>query len=317
MYPPYWCKSQILNLPPNSCRLKNGSMGFTVIAARFRTYFTLWIRLGVVKQHPHKSVSLEKKDCIYPGILSLWMREVLGKSTSKNIPTHLHTLQQEICSVCKSVLANKVYINVLPVWSCVAKSVERGELCLQGSLVSRKFPILSFSEFFSKEQISPWSEKSGTWSSSVPQMWGEVVSASQWCQTLAALWTVARRLLCPWDFPGKRTGVELSFPTPGRSSGPGVQTCLCVSCIGRPAHRGSAWEVQEVVLSALSSLAPLSKDWTIGCSKALCVVSKSLLCFYIGPFSSYIISRLFISVNGSCSSVFLPDLQATRYLSAW
>ena len=31
------------------------------------------------------------------------------------------------------------------------------------------------------------------------------------CLTLATPWTVAARLLCPWDFPGKDTGVGCHF----------------------------------------------------------------------------------------------------------
>jgi len=32
-------------------------------------------------------------------------------------------------------------------------------------------------------------------------------------------WTVATRLLCPWDSPGKNTGVGCHFPTPLRWRG--------------------------------------------------------------------------------------------------
>ena len=31
------------------------------------------------------------------------------------------------------------------------------------------------------------------------------------CPTLATPWTVAHQLLCPWDFPGKNTGVGCCF----------------------------------------------------------------------------------------------------------
>ena len=37
------------------------------------------------------------------------------------------------------------------------------------------------------------------------------VSVAQLCQTLCDPWTVAARLLCPWDFPGKNTGVGCHF----------------------------------------------------------------------------------------------------------
>ena len=31
------------------------------------------------------------------------------------------------------------------------------------------------------------------------------------------------RLLCPWDFPGKNTGVGLPFPSPGALPDPGIE----------------------------------------------------------------------------------------------
>ena len=31
------------------------------------------------------------------------------------------------------------------------------------------------------------------------------------CLTIATPWTVAHQLLCPWDFPGKNTGVGCHF----------------------------------------------------------------------------------------------------------
>ena len=43
------------------------------------------------------------------------------------------------------------------------------------------------------------------------------------------------RLLCPWDFPGKNTGVGLPFPAPGYLPNPGIEpvfpALLAVSCI--------------------------------------------------------------------------------------
>ena len=44
------------------------------------------------------------------------------------------------------------------------------------------------------------------------------------CLTVATTWTVARQLLCPWDFPGKNAGVGYHvllqgiFPTQGSNS---------------------------------------------------------------------------------------------------
>ena len=47
---------------------------------------------------------------------------------------------------------------------------------------------------------------------------GEVVSDS-----FVTSWTAAPRLLCLWDFPGKNTGVGLSFPSPGDRPNPGIE----------------------------------------------------------------------------------------------
>ena len=51
------------------------------------------------------------------------------------------------------------------------------------------------------------------------------------------------RVLCPWDFPGKNTGVVAISQSRG-SSRPGAQTCIsCVSCVGRWVFATSAtWE---------------------------------------------------------------------------
>ena len=38
---------------------------------------------------------------------------------------------------------------------------------------------------------------------------GDLVPKS--CPTLATPWTVAYELLCPWDFPGKNSGVGCHF----------------------------------------------------------------------------------------------------------
>ena len=48
-----------------------------------------------------------------------------------------------------------------------------------------------------------------------------IASACEYAQSLshawlfAAPWTVAHRLLCPWNFPGKNTGVGCHFLLPG------------------------------------------------------------------------------------------------------
>ena len=38
----------------------------------------------------------------------------------------------------------------------------------------------------------------------------------------ATQWTVAHQLPCPWDFPGKNTGVGCHFPPPGDLPDPGI-----------------------------------------------------------------------------------------------
>ena len=42
------------------------------------------------------------------------------------------------------------------------------------------------------------------------------------CLTLATPWTVAHKLLCPWDFPGKNTGVDC-FSSPEDLPDPGIK----------------------------------------------------------------------------------------------
>ena len=49
--------------------------------------------------------------------------------------------------------------------------------------------------------------------------------AAKVCPTLVTHWTITARLLCPWDFPGKHTGVGCHFflqgifPTQGLNLG--------------------------------------------------------------------------------------------------
>ena len=56
------------------------------------------------------------------------------------------------------------------------------------------------------------------------------------------LWTVAARLLCPWDFPGKNTGVSCHsllqgiFPTQGSNVG----LPHCKQILYHLSHQGSA-----------------------------------------------------------------------------
>ena len=50
-------------------------------------------------------------------------------------------------------------------------------------------------------------------------------------QLFATPWTVATRLLCPWDFPGKNTGVECHFLLQGIFPTQGSNQVFCGSCI--------------------------------------------------------------------------------------
>ena len=57
----------------------------------------------------------------------------------------------------------------------------------------------------------------------------ESESVSRSVVSFATPWTVAPRLLCPWDFPGKNTGVGCHFLLQGifptRGSNPGLLHC--------------------------------------------------------------------------------------------
>ena len=50
-----------------------------------------------------------------------------------------------------------------------------------------------------------------------------VCSASQSCQTLQRHGLEPTRFLCPWNFPGKNTGVGLPFPSPRNLPDPGIE----------------------------------------------------------------------------------------------
>ena len=66
-------------------------------------------------------------------------------------------------------------------------------------------------------------------------------------------WTVA--CLCPWDFPGKNTGMGCCFSSPGNLPGPGIQSMSPV------------WQADSLPLSLLGSLQSLkclSRSWCNG-----------------------------------------------------
>ena len=70
---------------------------------------------------------------------------------------------------------------------------------------------------------------------------GESVSCSVVSQLLATPWTL--QLFCPWDSPGKNTGV-LPFPPPGDLPNPGIQPRSgdhCRQSLYCLSHQGSHW----------------------------------------------------------------------------
>ena len=62
----------------------------------------------------------------------------------------------------------------------------------------------------------------------------------------ATLWTVARQVLCPWNFPGKNTGVGCHFLLQGNLPNPGIKPLspaltggfFTTEPPGKPKHRG-------------------------------------------------------------------------------
>ena len=68
-----------------------------------------------------------------------------------------------------------------------------------------------------------------------------VLSCFSHVQLSVTLWTVARQVLCPWDFPGKSTGVGCHFllqdlPDPGiKPASPALQAdSLPTDLSGKP-----------------------------------------------------------------------------------
>ena len=155
---------------------------------------------------------------------------MLGKSTS--IYTYTYTYSSRKYAVCaESILANKVYIDVLPVWSCVAKSIERGKLSLQGSLASRKFPILSFSEFSLRSRsLHDPAKKIRTWSVfRSSDVGGSGINESVVSDSFVTLWIVARQAPLLMGLPRREYWSGLSFPTPGHLPDPGIEPASLVS----------------------------------------------------------------------------------------
>ena len=58
-----------------------------------------------------------------------------------------------------------------------------------------------------------------------------VLSPFSRVQLFVTPWTVATKLLCPWDFPGKNTGVDCHFLLQGIFPTQGSNQVFCGSCI--------------------------------------------------------------------------------------
>ena len=65
-------------------------------------------------------------------------------------------------------------------------------------------------------------------------VWYMLALLLSWSDSFETLWTIAHRLLCPWDFPGKDIGVSCHFLLPENLPNPGIEptSVCCVSCIG-------------------------------------------------------------------------------------
>ena len=100
----------------------------------------------------------------------------------------------------------------------------------------------------------------------------------QTCESLSRVWlltascTVAHRLLCPWDSPGKNTGVGCIFYSRGSSQHRDRTHISHISCIGRralhhwrhlwsprtlewvatPSSRGSSWPRDRIQMSRIA-----------------------------------------------------------------
>ena len=101
------------------------------------------------------------------------------------------------------------------------------------------------------------------------------------CPTLAIPWSVPTRLLCPWDSPGKNTGVGCHFLLQGifltQESNPGLLHCrqmiYQLSCEGSP----NMSSVPIAVVQALSHVWLLATPGTAALQASLSfIISQSL-----------------------------------------
>ena len=126
------------------------------------------------------------------------------------------------------------------------------------------------------------------------------VLVTQSCPTLCNQWTVAARLLCPWDSPGKNTGGVAISSSKG-SSPPRDWTCVSyVSCIGRQALYH---------LHHLESPIPQHNIKSLKFEKIIyiyvCVYTYTMLSIYILLCINVIYVTLYIICDGICNIMLL------------
>ena len=93
-------------------------------------------------------------------------------------------------------------------------------------------------------------------------------------QLSVASWTVAARLLCPWDFPGKKTGVGCRFLLQGIFPAQGSNLCLLGLLY---------WQVGSLQLSHRGSPAPPKGRPKIKhCTEMVCSPTQRSLCPHPG-----------------------------------
>ena len=79
----------------------------------------------------------------------------------------------------------------------------------------------------------------------------------QLCPILTTPRTVACQALCPWDFPGKNTGVGGHFPSPGDLPNPGFKPgspALQADSLQLEPHPNLKPQLTKAAISCLSSL---------------------------------------------------------------
>ena len=117
-------------------------------------------------------------------------------------------------------------------------------------------------------------------------------SIAKSCPTLGTPWTVATRPLCPWDSPGKNTGVGCRFllqgifPTQGLNPGPlDYKQSPHYRCILYwLSHGGSPMQC----LKALNFVTEASEWWTWRRALLFSAVEFGITCYFSLSLSCYI-----------------------------